>query len=60
MKNNRYQIAKEKARAAAIEYQREAGERSTTYAETAEKAAYFAKLGKRHGLTREFKENGII
>lgn len=31
-----------------------------SYEDIAEKTAYFEKMGRRYGLLKEFKENGII
>ena len=55
-----YQRRKEQARQAAQEWQTEFGNRTHSWAELADAAARFERLGKRYGLTREFKENGII
>lgn len=57
---NTYQKRKEAAREKAIAWQHEASQRSMSYAELYEAGAYFEKLGKRYGLTEEFRENGII
>ncbi|MFH1226855.1 MAG: hypothetical protein V1701_02990 [Planctomycetota bacterium] len=51
---------KEDARQAAIDWQRWASEQSLSYGELAEHAAFFEALAKRFGLTKEFRENGII
>lgn len=56
---NKYQIEKAKAREKAIEWQREAAERSMSWGELAEYQAYFEDIGKRYGLLTEFRENGI-
>lgn len=55
-----YTAAKERARQRAIDWQSEFGEHSYSYGELAAYAAYFTRLGKRYGLLREFRENGII
>lgn len=49
-----YQQGKERARERAIGWQH------YSYGELAEWADVFERLGKRYGLIREFKENGII
>ena len=59
MKNN-YQIKKSQAREEAIEWQIAFSESNQSYAEMLEAQRRFQKLGKRYGLTKEFKENGII
>ena len=58
--NNEYQRRKEQARAAAIEWQRTFGDTPHSWAEVAEQAANFERLGRRYGLLREFKENGVL
>lgn len=56
----RYLDGKESARAAAIAYQEEAARRAQSYEETQEAGERFARLARRFGLVREFRENGII
>lgn len=56
---NEYQRRKERARAAAIEWQHTAPE-DLSYGELADIADRFRRLAKRFGLVREFRENGII
>ena len=53
-------MTKDEAREAAINWQHEASNTSLSYGELADAQAYFTKLGEEHGLTDEFKENGII
>lgn len=60
MEKSRYQKGKEKARAEAIAWQNDFGEHDYFYSELADFSDRFTKLGKRYGLLREFKENGII
>ena len=55
-----YRERKEAAREEAIEYQFNFGEQSYTWSELAEATGYFEKIGKRYGLLKEFRENGII
>lgn len=51
---------KEEARQAAIDWQHKQANKSLSYGELAEYAGQFRNLGKRFGLLREFKENGIL
>ena len=55
-----YQKSKAKARQEAIRWQLLNDVIKISYAELVTYQLYFAKLGKRYGLTKEFKENGII
>ena len=55
-----YRRRKEQARAAAIEWQRTFGDTSHSWGEVAEQAAKFERLGRRYGLLREFRENGVL
>ena len=55
-----YREKKAKAREEAIRWQHEYSKHDYSYSELADCQAHFEKLGKRYGLTREFKENGII
>lgn len=57
---NTYQKRKNAARQKVIEWQVDFGNYNYSYGELAEWSNYFEKLGKRYGLTKEFKENGII
>ena len=57
---NKYQQAKERARQAAINIQATFSENAYYMSDLAYFSAYFEKLGKRYGLVKEFKENGII
>jgi len=57
---NKYGIEKEKARNEAINYQIFASDTSLSYTKLADASERFYRLGKRYGLIREFKENGII
>lgn len=56
----KYQRLKENARNKAIEWQYSVGENNYYMSEMADFYIYFSKLAKRYGLTKEFKENGII
>lgn len=52
--------SKEEARQQAIDWQYWAGEQNLSYSEIADWAGYFRTLGKKYGLLKEFKENGIL
>lgn len=55
-----YQELKNKAKEEAKTWQFAMSERNDSYEEFLEAQSKFEKLGKRYGLTKEFKENGII
>lgn len=55
-----YREKKAKLREQAITWQRDFAEHNYSYGEIAEKQAYFEKEGKKYGLIKEFKENGIV
>ena len=55
-----YQKRKEAARQEAIDWQNEAARLTLSYEGLAIATAHFEKLGRRYGLLREFRENGII
>lgn len=55
-----YQERKEAAREQAIEFQLTFNERAYSWGELATLTGYFEKMGKRYGLLKEFRENGII
>lgn len=57
---NKYQIGKIKARNKAIEWQIDFELCNYAWSDLAYFCEYFTKLGKRYGLLREFRENGII
>ena len=57
---NNYQKNKVRARQNAVAWLLDMAINAPTWGEIAEGQAYFAKLGKRYGLIKEFKENGII
>ena len=54
-----YEKAKAAAREKAVDFSNSCGEMNLSYAELAEIGNQFHKLGKRFGLLREFRENGI-
>ena len=51
---------KDEARTKAIEIQQKLNEVSCSWGELSVTQDYLYKLGKRFGLIREFKENGLI
>ncbi len=55
-----YQERKEKAREFAKNWQLDFANRNYCWWELVNWGTYFEKLGKRYGLTKEFRENGII
>ena len=55
-----YQERKEKAREEAKAWQLDFVNNNYSYEEFFEAQSKFEKLAKRYGLTKEFKENGII
>jgi len=57
---NKYQQGKEAARDKAIEWQWAFGDHNYSMGELMDFNEMFSKLAKRYGLTREFRENGII
>lgn len=54
-----YAEKKENLRDLAIEYSNNVGNTCLSYGELAKIGDFFEKNGKRYGLLREFKENGI-
>jgi hypothetical protein len=56
---NKYQLNKGIARDKAIWWQLEFNDHNYSCSELAEFGDYFYKLGKRYGLLKEFRENGI-
>lgn len=60
MPNKIYAQEKERIRQKAIEYQQWFGERDMSYDEIVVYQNYFEKQGKRYGLLKEFRENGIL
>ena len=57
---NKYKEKKEKVRKEAIEWQNEFAYHNYSYSELANYQNYFENKGKRYGLIKEFRENGII
>lgn len=56
---NTYNIKKDSIREQVIEWQNEFACHNYSYGELVEWQAYFGKMGKRYGLLKEFRENGI-
>ncbi len=57
---NEYQRRKAGARCRAVMWQLEFEKYNYSYSELAAWGDYFARLGRRFGLLREFRENGFI
>lgn len=57
---NKYQENKEKARQKAIEWQLDFNNNNYSWYDLYIFGEKFSKLAKRYGLTKEFKENGIL
>lgn len=58
MKN--YQNKKETARQKCINIFNENCEKQLAYSEVISQGVYFSNIAKRNGLTKEFRENGLI
>ena len=56
---SKYLKMKAKARQKAIDWQLDCYSHNYSWSELAKWSKYFYKLGKRYGLLKEFKENGI-
>lgn len=56
----KYQVEKERVREKAIEWQLDFENHNYCWSEITYWQDYFEKLGKRYGLLKEFRENGII
>ena len=61
MKNTKptYEIKKEMVRQEAIDWKNDFAKHNYSYGELAEAAEHLEKLGRRYGLLKEFRENGI-
>ena len=57
---SKYQQQKERARERAVNFQLNFCEFCYDWQDLAEWGEYFSKLGKKYGLIKEFRENGII
>ena len=60
MKKSYYALRKADVRETAIEWQADFCNHNYSYGELAYFSDCFTRLGKRYGLIREFRENGII
>lgn len=56
---NKYYIKKAEIRQQAIDWQLDFSNHNYSWGELADWCDYFYKMGKRYGLLREFRENGI-
>lgn len=54
-----YETKKQQARDKAVEWQLQASDKNYSCSELADFGEYFEKLGRRYGLLKEFRENGI-
>jgi hypothetical protein len=54
-----YQKAKARARELAIKFQQEISDENPSWWEICDAQDFFRNLGRRYGLLREFRENGI-
>ena len=57
---NKYKTKKAAARQKAMDWQNSFNDRNDSYEDLATAGASFEKLGRRYGLLREFRENGIL
>ena len=57
---NTYQEKKKNLRCLAVDWQLDFGQYSWSYAELAQVSDFFYTNGRRYGLIKEFKENGIL
>lgn len=57
---NKYQKAKEKIRELAIEWQNDFCNHNYSWGELAFYSGFFEEQGRRYGLLKEFRENGVI
>ena len=57
---NAYQQGKARARQKAIDFQIDSSQKNLSYSELANIFEKFDKLGRRYGLLKEFRENGVI
>lgn len=60
MPENKYQFKKAAARQKAIDWQHGFNDRKDSWEDLANAGAMFEKLGRRYGLLKEFRENGIL
>lgn len=57
---SKYEQKKEEVRQEAIDWQGDFCNHNYSYGELAYYSGYFEKKGRRYGLLKEFRENGII
>lgn len=57
---NYYNKRKEELRQQAIQWSYDTSERTMSYYDLMVEQSYFYEQGKRYGLIREFRENGIL
>lgn len=57
---SKYKELKEKARQEAIDWQIDFANHNYDYVELAKFSEHFEKLGKRYGLIKEFRNEGIL
>ena len=57
---NYYNKKKEELRDEAIQWSYDTSERTMSYYDLMVEQSYFYEKGKRYGLIREFRENGIL
>lgn len=60
MKHDEYERRKEKLRDEAIQWSYDTSERTMSYYDLMVEQSYFYEQGRRYGLLREFRENGIL
>lgn len=54
-----YKQQKEKARELAVQWQHDFANNNYSWLDLANFTSFFTKLGRRYGLLKEFRENGI-
>ena len=57
---NAYQERKAKVRQKAIDFQIDSSDKNYSWGEITERYAYFERAGRKYGLLKEFRENGIL
>lgn len=57
---NKYKTKKAAARQKAMDWQNSFNDRNDSWEDLANAGAMFEKLGRRYGLLKEFRENGIL
>lgn len=59
IRTTNYETKKEMVKQEAIDWQNDFGNHNYSYGELCEFVMHFEKLGRRYGLLKEFRENGI-